>query len=164
MPNKLDKYGITIFWACDAEMTIRYPYLRKEATGVRFGGRNFDLAAFIVQTLTKDFQWTRSNVTCGNYFSNLSSAKTLAKQNLTIVGTVKRSKTHFNRFPLLFIPETALITYQSKGTQNVILLSTMQRFHKTKTNLKFFSTTRGEWLQWTRWYTHLLEIGRQNGG
>ena len=75
------------------KMTIRYPYLRKEATGVRLGDRNFGLAALIVQTLTKDFQWTRSNVTCGNYFTNLSLAKTLAKQNLTIVGTVKRNKT-----------------------------------------------------------------------
>ena len=73
--------------------TIRYPYLRKEATGVRLGDRNFGLAAVIVQTLTKDFQWTGSNVTCGNYFTNLSLAKTLAKQNLTIVGTVKRNKT-----------------------------------------------------------------------
>ena len=75
------------------KMTIRYPYLRKEATGVRLGDRNFGLAAVIVQTLTKDFQWTRSNVACGNYFTNLSLAKTLAKQNLTIVGTVKRNKT-----------------------------------------------------------------------
>ena len=57
------------------KMTIRYPYLRKEATGVRLGDRNFGLAAVIVQTLTKDFQWTRSNVTCGNYFTNLSLAK-----------------------------------------------------------------------------------------
>ena len=75
------------------KMTIRYPYLRKEATGVRLGDRNFGLAAVIVQTLTKDFQWTRSNVTCGNYFTNMSLAKTLAKQNLTIVGTEKRNKT-----------------------------------------------------------------------
>ena len=38
------------------KMTILYPYLRKEATGVRLGDRNFGLAAVIVQTLTKDFQ------------------------------------------------------------------------------------------------------------
>ena len=38
------------------KMTILYPYLRKEATGVRLGDRNFGLAAVIVQTLTKDVQ------------------------------------------------------------------------------------------------------------
>ena len=61
-----------------------------------------------------------------------------------------------------------MITYQSKRTQNVILLSPIKlRFHKTTTNLKLFSNTtrpRDEWSQWTRWYTHLLEIGRQNDG
>ena len=56
MPIKLDKYGIKIFWACDAKND--YPYLRKEATGVRLGDGNVGLAAVIVQTLTKDFQWT----------------------------------------------------------------------------------------------------------
>ena len=47
----------------------------------------------IVQTPTKDFQWTGSNVTCGNYFRNLSLAENLAKQKLTRVRTVKRNKT-----------------------------------------------------------------------
>ena len=57
-----------------------YPYLRKEATGVRLGDRNVGLAAVIVQTLTKDFQRNGVNVTCENYFTNLSLAETLAKQ------------------------------------------------------------------------------------
>ena len=88
MPSKLDKFGIKIFWACDAKND--YPYLRKEATGIRLGDRNVSLAAVIVQTLTKDFQWTGSNVTYENYFTNLSLAETLAKQKTDDGGNSKK--------------------------------------------------------------------------
>ena len=59
MPSNLDKYGINNFWACECDAKNDYPYLRKEATGVRLGDRNVGLAAVIVtvQTLTKDLKW-----------------------------------------------------------------------------------------------------------
>ena len=94
-----------------------------------FGLETGMLAAVIVQTFTKDFQRTGSNVTCENYFTNLSLAETLAKQKTDDGGNSKKKQnsylSDFNRFPLLSRPETALITYQGKRTQNVILLSTM---------------------------------------
>ena len=66
MPGKPDKYGIKIFWACDAKTNYPLrasPYLGKEATGARPADRNVGLAADIVQTWTKDFQVTGRNVT-----------------------------------------------------------------------------------------------------
>ena len=103
MPSKPDKYGIKIFWACDAKTNYPLrasPYLGKDATGARPADRNVGIAAGIVQTLTKDFQGTGRNVTCDNYFTNLSLAENLAKQKLTMVGTVNRNKTFLPlRFP-----------------------------------------------------------------
>ena len=103
MPSKPDKYGIKIFWACDAKTNYPLrasPYLGKDASGARPADRNVGIAAGIVQALTKDFQGTGRNVTCDNYFTNLSLAENLAKQKLTMVGTVKRNKTFLPlRFP-----------------------------------------------------------------
>ncbi|GFR99069.1 PiggyBac transposable element-derived protein 4 [Elysia marginata] len=100
MPSKPDKYGMKIFWACDAATNYPLrgsPYLGKEFSSARPAERNLSIAANVVYTLTSDFQGTGRNVTCDNYFTDLKLAESLAKTKLTVVGTVKRNKTFLPR-------------------------------------------------------------------
>ncbi|GFN87506.1 PiggyBac transposable element-derived protein 4 [Plakobranchus ocellatus] len=139
MPSKPDKYGLKFFWASDAASNYPlrgFPYLEKEATSARPAERTMGIAASTVERLTQDVKGTGRNITCDNYFTDLKLAESLAKQKLTMIGTVKRNKTFLpvdfqakKALPLgeskfLFRHETTLVSFQSKRPKNVILLST----------------------------------------
>ncbi|GFO30288.1 PiggyBac transposable element-derived protein 4-like protein [Plakobranchus ocellatus] len=139
MPSKPDKYGLKFFWASDAASNYPlrgFPYLGKEATSARSAERTMGIAASTVERLTQVFKGTGRNITCDNYFTDLKLAESLAKQKLTMIGTVKRNKTFLpvdfqakKALPLgeskfLFRHETTLVSFQSKRPKNVILLST----------------------------------------
>ena len=140
MPSKPDKYGIKIFWACDSSTNYPLrgcPYLGKESRSAMPAKRNVGIASETVVSLTRDFQGSGRNVTTDNYFTHLQLAESMAKNRLTLVGTVKRNKTFLpkefqqkkhlplNDSAFLFRPETTLVSYQSKKQKNVLLLSTM---------------------------------------
>lgn len=141
IPSKPDKYGIKIFWACDSETNYPlrgFPYLGREQTGPRpVTENNVAIGTNTVLKLTEDFKGSGRNVTCDNFFTSLDLAERLAKDNLTLVGTLRRNKpflpTTFQakkHLPLgesvfLFRKQSALVSYQSKKDKNVLMLSTM---------------------------------------
>ncbi|GFR98198.1 PiggyBac transposable element-derived protein 4 [Elysia marginata] len=95
IPSKPDKYGIKIFWACDAETNYPLrgiPYLGRVTTSHQPRDRSVSVRASTVTSLTQDFHGSGRNVTCDNFFTDLNLAESLAKKKLTLVGTVKRNK------------------------------------------------------------------------
>ena len=144
MPSKPDKYGMKIFWSCDSKTAFPLrgsPYLGKNKTGPRPAERNVGLGAKTVVELTKGFKGR--NVTCDNYFTTLDLANDLHKENMTMVGTVKRNKAFLPKefqakkslalydSKFVFRKESTLVSYQSKRQKNVILLSTMHNDPET---------------------------------
>ena len=129
IPSKLDKYGIKIFWACDASNNYplrALPYLGRDTTSAKPSQRSQSVAADVVSLLTDDFHGSRRNITSDNYFTDLKLAESLVKKKLTTVGTVRRNKTFLPKefqekkaLPLgeskfLFRKESVLVSYQTK--------------------------------------------------
>lgn len=136
MPKKPDKYGMKIFWICDARTAYplgAIPYLGKEGNARAAAG----LGQRIVLKLCTPYFGTDRSVTYDNYFTSYELAKTLLKNQLTTLGTVKKNKTFI---PAPFLPDrqrkvlsslfgykrkSTLVSYVPKQSKSVILLSTM---------------------------------------
>ena len=91
IPNKPGKYGMKIWALCDASNAYLYNakvYLGKETVlPEKNQGEN------IVKTLCIPIYKSGRNITMDNFFTNLSLARFLLTQKLTIVGTVRKNKT-----------------------------------------------------------------------
>lgn len=162
MPKKPDKYGMKMFWICDAKTAYplgAIPYLGKEGNVRAAAG----LGQRIVLKLCEPYFGTNRHVTFDNYFSSLDLAKTLLKNKLTSLGTIKKNK----RFvPAQFLPnkqrkmhssvfgfkkKSTLVSYVPKQSRSVILLSTMhstaeideKEKHKPKIILDYNNTKGG---------------------
>lgn len=136
MPKKPDKYGMKLFWICDA--TTAYPlraipYLGKEGNVRAAAG----LGQRIVLNLCEPYFGTNRHVTYDNYFGSYELAKTLLKNKLTSLATIKKNKTFV---PASFLPnkqrkihsslfgfkrKSTLVSYVPKQSKSVVLLSTM---------------------------------------
>ena len=91
MPSKPAKYGLKIFWVCDA----RIPYA---IDGIVYTGRQpgeevqKNLGENIVQQLCSRFRNTGRNITMDNFFTSVPLAQHLLEKDLTIVGTLRQNK------------------------------------------------------------------------
>lgn len=136
MPNKPAKYGIKIFWLCDANSGYA-------KDGMVYLGRQpgepvqTDLASNVVKNLCASIYSTGRNLTTDNYFTTHSLAEFLLTKNVTLLGTMKLNRreippllkdtktrsVHSSQF--CFDRNVTMISYIPKRGKNVILLSSM---------------------------------------
>ena len=94
MPSKPAKYGIKIFWLCDAFLT--YAFNARIYVGRQPGSEpEKNLRQNVVIQITSPLQGFGRNVTMDNYFTGVPLAKTMLQRKLTIVGTMKKCKEKF---------------------------------------------------------------------
>lgn len=101
MPKKPDRYGLKIFWLCDAKTWYplnAIPYLGRELSG---SSRRTNIALTTVSELCEPYFRTHRTVTFDNFFTSYELAQHLLANGLTSVGTVRKNK----RFiPKEFLP------------------------------------------------------------
>ena len=134
IPSKPDKYGMKIFWICDAKSF--YPLKAKPYLGKEGNVPQQNLGRKVVLELISLFTHSR-NITMENYFTDMVSATTLLQNGLTLVGTVRKNKTFIPPFCLpsrsreekvsifAFPEKSTLASYVPKKNKAVLLLSTM---------------------------------------
>ncbi|XP_013411025.1 piggyBac transposable element-derived protein 1-like [Lingula anatina] len=93
IPSKPSKYGIKIWWNCDAETC--YPlkgdiYLGRQPGEQREVGQG----ARVVKDLTSPWYKSGRNVTADNFFTSVPLAEGLLNDGLTYVGTIRSNKPH----------------------------------------------------------------------
>ncbi|XP_034058307.1 piggyBac transposable element-derived protein 4-like [Gymnodraco acuticeps] len=136
MPSKPAKYGIKIFWMCDAR--VHYAFNGMIYTGRQPGEdvqRN--LGENIVQQLSSGIRHTGPNITMDNFFTSIPLAEKLLEKNLTLVGTLRQNKPDIP--PVMkpnklrekysskcgFCGNMTMVSYVPKKGKAVVLLSTM---------------------------------------
>ncbi|XP_018407391.1 PREDICTED: piggyBac transposable element-derived protein 4-like [Cyphomyrmex costatus] len=92
IPSKPAKYGIKIWWICDAENY--YPLTGQIYTGKPSTGRDINQGERVVKELVAPYKGFGRNITTDNFFTTLPLAKHLLSWNLTIVGTLKKNKSY----------------------------------------------------------------------
>ncbi|XP_011859481.1 PREDICTED: piggyBac transposable element-derived protein 4-like isoform X1 [Vollenhovia emeryi] len=91
IPSKPAKYGIKIWWICDAENA--YPLRGIIYTGKTGNVREKYQGERVVKELAIAYKVGSSrNICMDNYFTTLPLAKHLLSWNLTLVGTLKKNK------------------------------------------------------------------------
>lgn len=136
MPKKPDKYGMKIFWLCDAKTAYPLsgiPYLGKEGNDRAAAG----LGERTVLKLCNPYFGTNRHVTYDNYFGSLDLAKTLLKNKLTSLATIRKNKRfvpdsfrpnklrHIHSSVFGYKRKATLVSYVPRRGKSVILLSTM---------------------------------------
>lgn len=135
IPSKPAKYGIKIWWICDAENA--YPLYGIIYSGKTGNVREKNQGERVVKELAASFKGSGRNITMDNYFTTLPLAKHLLSWKLTIVGTLRKNKPYIPKqmaphksreeYSTLFgfHEHVALCSYVPKKNKAVILLSTM---------------------------------------
>ncbi|XP_048861754.1 piggyBac transposable element-derived protein 4-like [Brienomyrus brachyistius] len=162
MPSKPTKYGLKIFWVCDAHI----PYA---IDGMVYTGRQpgeevqKNLGENIVQQLCSRFRNTGRNITTDNFFTSVPLAQHLLEMDLTIVGTLRQNKpdipplmkasksreVHSTEFG--FNGSITMASYVRKKGMAVVLLSTMHHDKTVDENsrkkkpevITFYNKTKG---------------------
>lgn len=139
IPSKPGKYGIKIWALCDAEnfYCCNFEvYLGKvNDTAEKNQGPR------VVKTLASHWYGSGRNITTDNFFTDITLAEELLSQELTIVGTVRKTRkdlpkclldirgraTYSSQF--LFTGNLTLVSYVTKPKKFVVLLSSMHHEH-----------------------------------
>ncbi|XP_060755461.1 piggyBac transposable element-derived protein 4-like [Neoarius graeffei] len=161
MPNKPAKYGIKIFWMCDA----RVPYAINGTvyTGKQPGEKTQkNLGEKVVQQLCSVIRQTGRNITMDNFFTSVPLAQSLLEKNLTLVGTLRQNKADIP--PIMkpsdsrerysstfgFCGDMTMVSYVPKKKKAVVLLSTMhddtavdERMKKKPEVIQYYNKTKG---------------------
>ena len=161
IPSKPAKYGIKVWWICDAENS--YPLTGQIYTGKSSAGREKNVGERVVKDLEAQYQGSGRNITMDNYFTTLSLAKSLLSWDLTIVGTLKKNKTYtmtaFKTREELstvfgFHEKVTMCSYVPKKNKAVIMLSSMHQVAKigddANKNRKLSNFTTGKKLVLTQ--------------
>lgn len=91
IPSKPAKYGIKIWWACDAK--TKYPLQGKLYTGRQEGEeREINQGENVMLQLSKPYANTGRTIVADNFFTSLEGVKRLAKLGLAFVGTIRSNK------------------------------------------------------------------------
>lgn len=136
IPSKPAKYGIKIWWICDAENA--YPLTGIIYTGKVGNVREKNQGERVVKELVAPFKNSGRNITMDNYFTTLPLAKHLLSWKLTITGTLRKNKPYIPKemasnksraqYSSLFgfhERDVTICSYVPKKKKAVILLSTM---------------------------------------
>lgn len=137
MGNKPDKFGLKFWLAVDVEnkyLFNGFPYLGKDDTR----SADVSVATDVVMKLMKPLFMKGYNVTCDNYFTSLNLAKLLAKNQCSLVGTIrqnrreipdrakaKKSALETEVFKTTSDLGVTLTSYQCKLSKSVLVLSTL---------------------------------------
>ena len=92
MPQKPDKFGAKFWVLADAESRYVFnavPYLGRDTSEDRQG---MQLGEYAVMTLLEPYFQGGYNVTTDNFFTSLQLAEQLLRRNITLVGTMKKSR------------------------------------------------------------------------
>ena len=136
IPSKPAKYGIKIWWCCDAQTS--YPlngqvYLGKQPDQPREVGQG----ARVVKDMVAPWYRSGRNVTADNFFTSIPLAEDLLQNGLTYVGTIRSNKAEIpaemkpnkNREVYSsmfgFKDQVTLVSYVPKKDKSVKALSTM---------------------------------------
>ena len=91
IPSKPVKYGIKVFWACDASNA--YPLQGQIYTGKPTDSpRQVNVGKQTVPNLVSLYKSSGRNVRTYNFFTTMELAKVLNSWNMTLVGTVRKNK------------------------------------------------------------------------
>lgn len=91
IPSKPAKYGIKVWWACDAK--TKYPLHGKLYTGREEGvPREINQGENVLLQLTNRFSNSGRTIIADNFFTTLEGAKRLANNGLAFVGTIRGNK------------------------------------------------------------------------
>lgn len=161
MPSKPAKYGMKIWAVCDSDTYYAYNL-------EMYVGRNrnchpeVNQGQRVVLTLTEGLNGR--NVTCDNFFTSHSLATELKKRQMTIVGTIRKTRKELPPVLLAMKPKPPLhsefvfdhklratvVSYVPKKNRFVTLLSTMHLSNKVDTNEKkkpeiinYYNATKG---------------------
>lgn len=127
MPAKPAKFGIKIFWICDAANGYALAgeiYAGKEGNTITRG-----LAERVAKSLAIPFHNTGRTLTMDNYFTSLPLVDHFAANRLTVVGTLRANKPEL---PAAFKNKGTRALYSSMFgfRQNVMLVSYVARKNK----------------------------------
>ena len=87
----LGKYGIKIWTICDSTCSYTWKmqvYAGKDAESFRETNQGIR----VVLDLAEDIEKSGRNITCDNFFTNLTLARKLLQKKLTLVGTIRKNK------------------------------------------------------------------------
>lgn len=135
IPSKPAKYGIKVWWACDAK--TKYPLQGKLYTGKEGDEREVNQGENVLMQLSNRYSMSGRTMVGDNFFITLNAAKRLAAIGLALVGTIRSNKTcippemkkHVSR-PVLsslfgFHENVSICSYVPKKNRAVNLLSTV---------------------------------------
>lgn len=138
MPSKPARYGLKHFLLCDSDTFYCSNIILY--TGKDDSRGNVALGEHLVMELCSHLFGSGRNVTCDNFFTSLSLARSLWKKLMTLVGTMKpnrrevptvlRSTKDHAVCTSLFCYSTdgvQLVCYRAKKNKNVIVLSSQHR-------------------------------------
>lgn len=135
IPSKPAKYGIKIWWACDA--TTSYPLNAAVYLGRQPGQqREVNQGANVVKSLIRPWYRSGRNVVGDNLFTSVPLVEELLTQGLTYVGTVRQNKPDLPPAVLAasrdagtsmfgFSDQLTVVSYVPKKNKLVLLLSSM---------------------------------------
>lgn len=139
IPSKPGKYGIKVWALCDAEnfYCCNFEVYLGKINGIAEKNQG----PRVVKTLASHWYGSGRNITTDNFFTDITLAEELLSQNLTIVGTVRKTRkdlpkclldireraTYSSQF--LFTRNLTLVSYVTKPKKFVVLLSSMHHQH-----------------------------------
>ena len=133
IPSKPAKYGLKIWWCCDASTT--YPLTAQVYLGKQPGEqREVGQGARVVQDLISPWRRSGRNVVADNFFTSVPLVQDLLANGLTYTGTIRSNKppelkANNQREELssifAFDDQLTLVSYVPKPGKAVIALSSM---------------------------------------
>ena len=143
IPSKPDRYGLKIWSMCDVSSSYLcnlQVYLGKEGDSAEQ-----QQGARVVRDLATPVYGSGRNITTDNFFTSHALAKFLLGQNLTLLGTVRKTRKELpSEFVLkkrtafesvfAFTEDTILVSYTPKTNKTVVLLSTMHNKEEINTD------------------------------
>jgi hypothetical protein len=138
MPSKPAKYGLKFWLLCDADTYYCSNIILY--TGKDESRKDVSLGEHVVMSLCTHLYGSGRNITCDNFFTSISLARSLAKKSLTLVGTMRST---LREVPLALRPikdrelhssefcystdGIQLVSYKAKKNKNVLVLSSQHR-------------------------------------
>lgn len=90
IPSKPAKYGIKVWWACDAK--TKYPLQGKLYTGKEGEQRETNQGENVLMSLANRYTNSGRTIIADNFFTTLDAAKRLSSIGLAYVGTIRSNK------------------------------------------------------------------------
>ena len=131
IPSKPAKYGIKIWWNCDA--VTSYPLKGEVYLGRQPGEyRQVGLGTAVVRNTTGPWLQSGRNIVCDNFFTSVPLAEGLLLEHTTVVGTLRKNKAEIppemqsnNATVFGFAGNVTMVSYVPSKCKAVLLLSTM---------------------------------------